>query len=99
MDLEKPQVTRSSRAIFSKGGALYVSGENIYYYETVWTEKGQREMTTIRKISYRDGELEPEAQGTVDGYINDSFSIDEDEGRLRIVTTVGATNSVTVLDE
>lgn len=99
VDLEKPQETRESRAIFSKGGDLYVSGENIYYYETVWTEKGQREMTTIRKISYRDGELEPEAQGAVDGYINDSFSIDEYEGRLRIVTTVGDTNSVTVLDE
>ena len=99
VDLEKPQVTRSSRAIFSKGGDLYVSSENIYYYETVWTEKGQREMTTIRKISYQDGELEPEAQGTVDGYINDSFSIDEYEGRLRIVTTVVDTNSVTVLDE
>ena len=99
MDLEKPQETRDSRAIFSKGGDLYVSGENIYYYETVWTEKGQREMTTIRKISYRAGELEPEAQGAVDGYINDSFSIDEYEGRLRIVTTVEDTNSVTVLDE
>ena len=99
VDLENPQETRDSRAIFSKGGDLYVSGENIYYYETVWTEKGQREMTTIRKISYRAGELEPEAQGAVDGYINDSFSIDEYEGRLRIVTTVEDTNSVTVLDE
>lgn len=39
------------------------------------------------------------AQGKFDGYLNDSFSIDEYEGNLRVVTTDGDTNSVYVLDK
>lgn len=44
--------------------------------------------TCIRKISYQDGELEAVGQTVVDGTLNDSFSIDEYEGNLRLAVTV-----------
>lgn len=99
VDLENPDQTKDSKAIFTKGGELYVSENSIYYYEIEWDQKTNMEITALRKLSYESGTIEPEAQGTVNGYINDSFSIDEYKGNLRIVTTVEDTNSVYVLDE
>lgn len=103
VDLEDPGKTKDSKAIFSKGGQVYVSGKNIYFYETEWQNSflgnSSSCVTTIRKVSYKDGELEAKAQGKFDGYLNDSFSIDEYEGNLRVVTTDGDTNCVYVLDK
>ncbi|MCF2553921.1 beta-propeller domain-containing protein [Faecalicatena contorta] len=99
INVNQPEVAADSKAIFTKGGQIYVSNENIYYYETEWQAFGDRSKTTVRKVSYKDGKLKAKAQGTFAGYINDSFSIDEYEGRLRVVTTSGDTNAVYVLDE
>ncbi len=99
VSLDKPSQAADSRAIFTDGGNLYVSNENIYYYETKWNDSGDAEKTVIRKIGYKDGKLSSAVQGSMKGYINDSFSIDEYKGNLRIVATVGETNSVYVLDE
>ena len=87
-----------STAIFSKGGQTYVSNQNIYYYETQW-EDSDRYTTTVRKFAYQDGKLEGKAQGSFAGYLNDTFSIDEYQGKLRVVTTDGDTNAVYVMNE
>ncbi len=99
VSIQKPSETADSKAIFTDGGELYVSNENIYYYETKWNDKGEAEKTVIRRIGYKDGKLTSAVQGSIKGYINDSFSIDEYKGNLRIVATVGDTNSVYVLNE
>lgn len=99
IDVNNPDEVKDSKAIFTDGGELYVSNENIYYYETSWAYTNKDEETTIRKIAYDNGELTAVAQETIDGYINDSFSIDEYEGNLRVIVTVGDTNSVYVMDE
>lgn len=100
IDMENPSEAADSKAILSQGGQLYVSNKNIYYYETIWDNNlvYEDEQTTIRSISYEKGVLKPGAQGRVEGYINDSFSIDEYKGYLRIVTTRNNSNSVYVLD-
>ena len=98
VDIKKPDQTKDSKAIFSKGGQVYVSNKNIYFYETEWGNWSGC-ITTIRKVAYKDGKLEAKAQGSFDGYLNDSFSIDEYVGNLRVVTTDDDTNSVYVLDE
>lgn len=98
IDPDDPDEVKDSKAIFSKGGQIYVSNENIYFYETEWGYNDNC-VTTIRKVAYKDGELTAKAQGQFGGYLNDSFSIDEYEGNLRVVTTEGDTNSVYVLDK
>jgi uncharacterized secreted protein with C-terminal beta-propeller domain len=95
IDLSKPDEVTDSKAIFAKYGDLYVSNDNIYWYESTW---GMDETTSIRKISYKDGMLEAVAKGSIPGYIQDSFCIDEYDGYLRIVTTNGDTNGVYVLN-
>ena len=96
VSLEEPSEVYDSKAVFTKGGQVYVSNENIYWYETEWIDDAS---TTIRKLSYKDGNIEAVAAETIGGYINDSFSIDEYEGYLRVVTTEGDINNVFVLDE
>lgn len=99
IDVNAPDKAKESKAIFTNGGQLYVSNNHIYYYETSWAYTNKKEETTIRKIAYDNGKLTALAQETIDGYINDSFSIDEYEGNLRVIVTVGDTNSVYVLDK
>lgn len=95
VDIAKPGEIQDSKAIFSDGGELYVSNDNIYWYETQWSDKTE---TVIKRISYKGGKLKAEASGKVDGYINDSFSIDEYDGYLRVVTTDDETNGLYILD-
>lgn len=98
IDIANPDEICDSTAIFSKGGQTYVSNQNIYYYETQW-EDSDRYTTAVRKFAYQDGKLEGKAQGSFAGYLNDTFSIDEYQGKLRVVTTDGDTNAVYVMNE
>ena len=96
VDMNKPDEAKDSKAIFTDGGSLYVSRQNIYWYENRYWNTGD---TVLRRISYKDGLLKAEASGTVGGYIHDSFCIDEYKGYLRVITTEDDTNSVYVLDK
>lgn len=96
VDLGEPSEVYDSKAVFTKGGQVYVSNENIYWYETEWMDDTT---TNIRKLSYKDGVIEAVAAEEIGGYINDSFSIDEYDGYLRVVTTEGDNNNVFVMDE
>lgn len=109
ININDPAKVIDQKAVLSEYGNLYVSSENIYIYENTWsTSLARNELSTIgrtvlRKISYKDGKMEGVAQTKVDGRLNDSFSIDEYKGNLRVVTTIdGATstsNAVFVLDK
>lgn len=87
--LENPNEVVDNKAIFGASGQCYVSSENIYVCESSYdAEAADVTQTYIRKIAYHDGELEAVGQTNVDGTLNDSFSIDEYQGNLRLVTTV-----------
>ena len=98
ISLEKPDETAHSKALLADSGNLYVSNNNIYFYENVWQYSGKN-ATTIRKVSYEKGKLTAGAQCKLDGYVNDSFSIDEYNEYLRVVVTDDDTNSVYILDK
>lgn len=109
ISLEDPEAVVDSKAVFTKGGESYVSGNNIYIYEQQskymveeW-EQSYNTQTAVRKISYSNGELEGEAQAVVPGYLDSSFCIDEYEGYLRMVVTVDTdrttTSAVYVMNE
>ncbi|MCQ4638416.1 beta-propeller domain-containing protein [Anaerovorax odorimutans] len=101
IDLENPDRACDREAVLSSGDTFYVSRENIY----AASDRGPDTKTTeIRKFSYKDGKIQYQAAGKVKGYFNDSFSMDEYRGSLRMVTTLdgssGSTcNNVYVLDK
>ena len=95
--LEDPAYKTDSKAVFGSANLCYVSGENIYITEMYISDHASEvTQTSIRKISYKDGTLTGIAQAKVDGTLNDSFSIDEYEGYLRLVTTISPGSEIGV---
>lgn len=91
--LNDPENKVDSKAVFGYGSICYVSQENIYIAESDYTDSDEKvTRTTIRKVAYQDGELKGVAQTKIKGTLNDSFSIDEYDGNLRVVTTVSYLN-------
>ena len=91
--LDDPKEKTDSKAVFGTAGECYVSTENIYVTESYYNNNDANvTQTSIRRIAYEDGVLTGTAQTKVDGILNDSFSIDEYDGYLRMVTTVTSVN-------
>lgn len=107
---DDPEKAADQKAIMSENGEVYVSENNIYIYEytnssILADNLAAKNQTILRKLSYNKGKLSGSAQGKVKGYLNDSFSIDEYDNTLRLVTTVthnagssSQSNAVYVLD-
>lgn len=90
--LKDPNKKLDSKAVFGSSGLVYVSGNNIYVCESYYnSDESDVTQTCIRKVAYKDGTLEAVGQTRIDGTLNDSFSIDEYKGSLRLVTTVSPT--------
>ena len=89
--LKNPEEKVDSKAIFGCSGLVYVSKNNIYVCESYYnSDDSDVTQTCIRKSSYKDGILKAVGQTKIDGTLNDSFSLDEYEGNLRLVTTVSS---------
>ncbi len=105
-----PDKAADQKAVMSENGEIYVSENNLYIYEytnssILADNLAAKNQTILRKLSYNKGKLSGSAQGKVKGYLNDSFSIDEYDNTLRLVTTVthnagnsSQSNAVYVLD-
>ena len=85
VDVTQPEKVVDHKAIVSAADRFYVSTENIYGISSHY-ENG-RDYTQILKFSYRDGKIKPAAAGDIRGYLNDTFSMNEHEGYLRVVAT------------
>lgn len=101
IDLEKPDSSSDRKAVLSSAESFYVSQANIYAASAAGTD---RRKTEIRKFPYGKGKIRYESKGRVKGYLESSFSLDEYEGNLRLVTTLdtvsgGTYNNVYVLDK
>lgn len=87
--LSDPTVKLQTKAIFGNAGMCYVSEDHIYITEEYYGKSDAENIqTSIRKIAYDKGTLDAVGQTKIDGVLNDSFSIDEYDGYLRIVATV-----------
>ena len=89
--LSDPNNTVDSKAVMGYVDQVYASSHSLFFYSVDYTENIER--TEIVKFSYGDGKIIPEAAGSVTGYIDDSFCIDEDKnGNLRVATTTWGEN-------
>lgn len=87
--MKKPGEEIDSKAILGNAGLVYVSNQNIYVCESYYNpDDSDVTQTCIRKVAYKDGKLEAVGQTRIEGTLNDSFSIDEYQGNLRLVTTI-----------
>lgn len=101
VDTGEPSGTLEQKAIVSAASLFYVSAHNIYICNGYWNK--EQEGTQIIRFGYTDGSILAAGAAQVPGSINDSFSLDEYEGNLRILTTdwsQGTTvNNLFILDK
>lgn len=101
---EEPDRITDSKAVLCNWADLYVGSDTIYIYGTSCDieDPDASLLTTIHALSYDNGHIESIVQTRVAGYLNDSFSIDEHEGYVRLVLTTddqeGTRNRVLVLN-
>ena len=97
MDTLSPeQDILDTKVIVSSPDSLYVSTNNIYTLNGNY--RNDRENTEIVKFHYENGEISGIGTANIRGYVNDSFSIDEYDGYLRVLTTYASTDIVDILD-
>lgn len=91
-DIKNPTDFTDEMAVVANASQFYVSNDNIYIVNGIWGRDYEAgtpyNESEILKFSYKDGRISPAATGTFKGTINDSFSLDEYNGYLRVVSTV-----------
>ena len=101
VDVKEPGKLLDRKAIVSAAEMFYVSTENIYI--SLNNYNGSGNTTQILKFHYEDGKISAVGAGEVRGYLNDSFSLNESGGYLRVVSTEwgnsDSVNRLYVLDE
>lgn len=103
VDINNPDAVQDKKSILSGTSLYYVSDDHIYITNSQWNTEGQ--ITQIIGFAYKDGKITAQAAGSVKGYLNDSFSLDEHDNYLRVVTTFWSSqqdsdiNGLYVLDE
>lgn len=102
VDLSNPSDFVDTMGIVSDSDQYYVSSNNIYVAYSAYesAEEGwSSNETNILRFAYDAGEIALEAEGSIEGYLNDTFSMDEYEDHLRVVTTVQENNYQSVTDD
>jgi len=72
---------------FGAGTEMYVSENNMYIITPNYTDYWYATDSTIYKFKLEDSNVYAVANGTVKGYVDDQFAMDEYEGNLRVATT------------
>lgn len=91
IDLKNPTQFTETTAIVTDSDMYYVSSDNIYIADSLGFEEGTGRRTnriSLLRFSYENGHFALQAEGKVPGSLESSFSMDEYEGNLRMVTTV-----------
>lgn len=86
IDLNKsgaPKV-KDIKTLADHSGCIYCSADNLYSAAGRW-ENGNT--TAITRISIKDGNIEPQAGCTIDGYVKDQFSMSEYNGYFRVAAS------------
>ena len=82
---ENPETPKDRMAVVSGGETFYVSEENIYAAVSQWEDNS--DYTELVRIGYNDGYFIAGSSGRVPGTLNNSFSLNEYNGYLRVVVT------------
>ena len=91
IDMKNPRKFMDTTAIVTDSDMYYVSSDNIYIVDSLpleQTDGKQTNQISLLRFSYGKGKFGLQAEGSVPGSLESSFSIDEYEDNLRMVTTV-----------
>ena len=84
-NVNEPDKTIDAKVMVSGTGQLYVSSQSLYVMNQDYV--GGTNRTEIVRFACHDGLIDGVAAARVRGMVNDTFSIDEYNGNLRVLTT------------
>ena len=96
-DTASEELKGASYAYLGSCEKLYCSADTLYFVYSDYDNVKQRQTTVINSIGLSKDKISKKAEGSVYGYINNQFSMDEFEGYLRVGTT--GYNSATFKNE
>jgi len=91
IDMKKPVDFTQTMAMVIDCDRYYVSNEHIYIAKNLYGENEEgwnSNQVSLYSFFYEKGKFELQAEGKVKGNLESSFSMDEYQGYLRLVTTV-----------
>lgn len=100
INIQDPKDVISSKAIVSGAEDFYMSTESLYICNNNWNNG--KSSTEIMKFACADGQITAGSVCELPGYLNDTFSLDEYQGYLRVLVTEDGdsqTNSLYILDK
>lgn len=100
INIQDPENVISSKAIVSGAADFYMSSDNLFICNNNWNDG--KSSTEILRFACEDGEIIAGAMCELPGFLNDTFSLDEYQGYLRVLLTEdsnGESNSLYILDE
>ena len=100
INIQDPENVISSKAIVSGAADFYMSSDNLFICNDNWNDG--KSSTEILRFACEDGEITAGAMCELPGFLNDTFSLDEYQGYLRVLLTEdsnGESNSLYILDE
>ena len=99
INIQDPENVISSKAIVSGAADFYMSSDNLIICNNNWNDG--KSSTEILRFACVDGEITAGAMCELPGFLNDTFSLDEYQGYLRVLLTEdsnGESNSLYILD-
>ena len=99
INIQDPENVISSKAIVSGAADFYMSSDNLFICNNNWNDG--KSSTEILRFACEDGEITAGAMCELPGFLNDTFSLDEYQGYLRVLLTEdsnGESNSLYTLD-
>ena len=99
INIQDPENVISSKAIVSGAADFYMSSDNLFICNNNWNDG--KSSTEILRFACEDGEISGGAMCELPGFLNDTFSLDEYQGYLRVLLTEdsnGESNSLYILD-
>ncbi len=94
MDLNDPDEITASNAVVSGTDTFYVGQSGIYIMNSGWDDTS---FTEIIHLNYSSDEILANASAKLPGSVNDTFSVDEYEGNLRVLTTYTSSDTASRL--
>ena len=99
INIQDPENVISSKGIVSGAADFYMSSDNLFICNNNWNDG--KSSTEILRFACVDGEITAGAMCELPGFLNDTFSLDEYQGYLRVLLTEdsnGESNSLYILD-
>ena len=99
INIQDPEHVIRSKAIVSGAADFYMSSDNLFICNNNWNDG--KSSTEILRFACEDGEITAGAMCELPGFLNDTFSLDEYQGYLRVLLTEdsnGESNSLYILD-